>query len=334
MEIGALSEIGRLEHVLLPDPDSYWIAESGYIWFENGKRKEDIKREKTRFDFLRNVVDKLDTTLRQESVKVSYVYFYPHGYPSKKKESPDRIVLECNPKYMSYCLRDYGIFTKKYFLYNNLDEEIYGDVSDKFAQKIEKMENKIIKTHLSSSSFVSDGNIGIVSQKNGSYFNDLVKDECKKIINVSQLDAPIDSFISFVRDGLFMVNYDLVKLLSKEYSEVDLGGMKFLSKNSDYDNFRNCDFSSILYLSNVLKKIGYSEIKIDGDYTNDVSRISCNILNLGNGKVIVIDPENKISKKLTKEGVDVINLKDISIDKLIFHGSGIRSMALPVKRNY
>jgi hypothetical protein len=56
-ETSAVNEIAKLESILLPHPDSWWVAESKLIEFKNGSLNEKVvSREKITFRWLRKLM--------------------------------------------------------------------------------------------------------------------------------------------------------------------------------------------------------------------------------------------------------------------------------------
>jgi hypothetical protein len=102
-ETGAVNEIAKLESILFPHPDSWWVAESKLIEFKNGSLNEKVvSREKITFRWLRKLMQNLEDILKSEGISVTYLYFSP----IKEDEEKGRNVINlyCNPSYLSFSL--------------------------------------------------------------------------------------------------------------------------------------------------------------------------------------------------------------------------------------
>ena len=318
MEIGSVSEIERLEHILLTHPDSYWSDETIMSSYVDGKLEDKvINRKRCDISSLKGLLNALESYLKGEGVKTTSLYFYPKSGHCDVEEEDNIMILPCNPHYLSLSLRDYGIFTKKQFLYiDGREEGDHGDSPRAFASAIKRKGIKTYKTDVEGGSFVSDGRFGILSEKFNGDFQKLLEWEFEEFLYLPDLNIHVDSLVSFLNKDTFIVNYDLVKQL-----ETDL-------------EWWGCRFDRIFDISKILKKEGYSEIKINDAYNDYNSFIVGSILNLGDDKLVLTDPENEVEKKLVKEGFDITNLNEFNLRILIHCQAGLRCITLPVKRNY
>jgi hypothetical protein len=316
--IGAVNEIARLESILLPHPDSWYVAESKLVEFKNGSVKEKVVyKEKITFRWLRKLMQNLEDTLKSEGISVTYLYFSPTKEDEEK--SGNVISLYCNPSYLSCSLGDIGIFTKSFFLsakQSGYERKMYGDISKKFAEKVSSFGIEVKYGEFERGAFISNGEVGFITMKNDlRKYPELLK-ECGELYEFSRLNCHIDSFVNFLNKELFVVNSSCVWSLAEKIEYIW------------------CDFSTIDEIVNILKKKGYNPIKIN-EYYDDSSCIVGNFLNLGNNKIVVIDNKNYFSKKLEKESVDVINLyEEESFEHLRELQAGLRCITLPIKRDY
>jgi hypothetical protein len=316
--IGAVNEIARLESILLPDPDSWWIAKTKFIEFKDGSLKERIiSKEKISFGWLKKLMENLENNLKSEGVSVTYLHFSPSEEIEKENEKV--ISLYCNPGYLSFSLGDIGIFTKNFFLsaeQSQYRKDWYGDISEKFGEKISSLGIKVEYSEFERGAFISNGEISFITVKNDLRKYPEFLQECGELYEFPELDCHIDSFMNFLNKELFVVNYSCIRNLAEK---------------TDY---MWCDFSVIDEIVNILKKRGYNPIKIE-EYWDNSSCIVGNFLNLGKNKVVLIDNKNYFSKKLEKENVDVINLyEEESFEHLRRLEAGLRCITLPIKRDY
>ncbi|MCS7122996.1 MAG: hypothetical protein RMJ17_00235, partial [Candidatus Aenigmarchaeota archaeon] len=314
MEIGSVNEIARLTHILFPNPNSWYTAEAK---ISNFKEEKILKMKKISFSWLHDLIRKLYDNLKTEGIRLTSIYFSP-SLP--KNIDRNTIYLECKPSILSFCLRDWGIFTKKYFLsatqLSHYSKKLYGNVIDMFVKKLSSLNIPVYEAGVEGGSFISNGKIGIVSMKNElSKYKELI-DECGELYNFPEINLHIDSIISFLGEDVYLMNYDLLKTISEdlEYSIC-------------------CNFKRIEKLVEKMKEKKYSQIKINGYYYGSEASVVTNILNIGKRKVVVVDNKGYVEKLVSREGFDVINLyptKSFEMMKNLY--VGIRCITLPVKR--
>jgi hypothetical protein len=319
MRIGAVSEISRLEHVLLPDPDSWWWAETRLVKRERGVwKKEVLSREKVSFSWLGDVIRSLDEVLRGEGVQITYLHFSPEA--RNLESGRELISLRCDPSYLACCLRDVGLFTQKYFLTAQQPEGgkyLYGDLADRLARHRASQGIDVRTANFEGGAFISDGRLGLITVRNNLADHPQLLKECGELYEFPSLDMHIDSFIAFLDETNFLLNRSCVNAYA------------------DRIEWMGCDFGRIDQIVQLLRKKGYRPIEVKSYPQRGLECVVGNLLNLGEGKVVMIDPANYVSPRLEREGIDVISLyAGESLPRLRRLKVGLRCLSLPVKRRY
>lgn len=297
MNIGATNDVAKLEHILLPSPESY-IRKPGDLYW------------------LRSLTTMLEDVLRAERVHVSYLYFSPSNNETENIKDENTIRIKCKCGYLSIFLRDLGIFTRELFISSaRIKNHGYGNIKEKFAEKIKTYGIKVEYSNIEGGSFISNGKVCFISVNTDLKKYPKLFEECEEIYNIPELNLHIDNFVNFLNENNFLINFDLL---------INLAGKL---------EYYNCDLKAIIKVKEILEKKGYNSIEIHNDYFEEDVYIVANVLTLGNSKIIIMDPKERISKRIEREGIDVINLYERkSFTVLSYLTGGLRCLTLPIKR--
>ncbi len=335
-ERGAVSELGNLEKVLIPHPRSSWVEEIRLIRFAKwGTRSEKVlKRKEKNFGVLYPLIEDFTELLKEEGVKYKLLWFYPSLSEMGEKEllydEEDVTALSCNGGPFSVFLRDLGIFSSKDYFATKFEgwrKEVYGNLAKELSKLVGKEigKEKIKEGAPEGGGVVSDGNVTIISVIYEDEFLKVVKELEEefgnKLIAAPSMNMHVDAVLNFPERGTVVYSHSSVKYVKKNVSQTERV---------------NLSLSVPKVISEFLEKeLGYRRVVVDDD---EVTPVDSNFLVLKSGKVMTLDRKGRFSKRLEREGIDVLNLYDEKLEKvyrwLLAREGGMRCLCLPVKRRY